>query len=85
MTTTAPLADTVDEDRPLSQHQLAKALATAIDAVRDAVTSDAWIGANVALAQLVERAPSRDACRTPFVRNQIGRRAEWLDRWLDVR
>lgn len=77
MTTEAPEA--------LSQRELAARLVATIDLVRNAVTSRDWRIASADLARLVERAPSRDALRTVYVRHALGRRAEWLDRWLAER
>ena len=73
------------ETSTISQRDLAAQLVAAIDAVRDAVTAPDWRAASSRLSVLVELAPSVDACRTVYVRHQLGRRADWLDRYLAAR
>ncbi len=67
--------------QPLAQAKLAPVLAAAIDAVRDATTPARWTVRSRELVAIVE-INGRDRCLTPFVRNQIGLRAEWLERYL---
>jgi hypothetical protein len=80
------MPDTDPEATMLTQRQLGSGLAHAIDEVRDAVTGDAWVRADIALAELLrERTTLRDRTTT-YVLGRLGPvRAAWLDRWLDAR